>query len=226
MVIRDWAAELEAYQYVHQGGWEEYDWVWLDSLSVFQDFGLRDVLQDAIDRKPTRAMKKGEGPDGKNIMIPEFGADQGEYGINMTRITNMIQDFVGMADEGKINFGVVCHPETWYNPMTEESVLAPWVQGRGMIAKVCGYMNMIMYMAGEPKPILYSEAKGFFGKDQYGALPKLKSGKRGLVRPTMPKLIELLESRRETPAEAAEREAEERPKKRVKKRKVKKVRKA
>lgn len=205
IVINDWASELEAFQYVHQGGWEQHDWVWIDSLSGFQDFGLRDVLEDAVIRKPSRGVNKG------GVMIPEFGADQGEYGINMNRITNMVQDFCGMAAEGKINFGITCHPADWYNPVTEETVLAPWVQGKGMIAKICGYMNVITYMQevsrdGKPSQIqLFSSAPGFYGKDQFRAFPTMKSGKRGIVDPTMSRIMDLFEAKRESGAEARTR---------------------
>lgn len=211
IVIRDWAGQLESYQYVQQEGWEKHDWVWLDSLSGFQDFGLRDVLEDAVIRNPSkRGIEKG------GVMIAEFGADQGEYGINFNRITNMIQDFCGLASEGKINFGITCHPAEWYNPVSEQTVLAPWIQGKGMISKICGYMNVITYMqevqreGKSPQLQLLSNADGFYGKDQYHAFPQLKSGKRGLINPTMPKVMELFEARRETPAEASSRVAEER----------------
>lgn len=221
MIIKDWASELEAFQYVHQEGWKEFDWVWLDSISVFQDYGLRDVLEDAITRKASRAIIKG------GVKIPEFGADVGEYGINMTRLSNTVQDFCGMATEGKINFGLVAHPEPWYDPVDEETKLAPWIQGKGMIPKICGYMNIIGYLRGGKQQILYTNGEGFFGKDQYGAFPKLKSGKRGLVNPTMPKVIDLLEAVRETPAEEQQRkdEVKKRAKKLVKKKAVKKARK-
>lgn len=211
IVIRDWSSELEAFQYVHQGGWEKHDWVWLDSLSGFQDFGLRDVLEDAVIRNPSkRGIEKG------GQIIAEFGADQGEYGINFNRITNMVQDFCGLASEGKINFGITCHPSDWYNPVTEETVLAPWIQGKGMISKICGYMNVITYMqevqrdGKEPQIQLLSNAKGFYGKDQFRAFPELKSGKRGLINPTMSRIMELFEARRESKTEAVERVAAER----------------
>jgi hypothetical protein len=233
IVIANWSDELEAFQYVHQEGWKEFDWVWIDSLSGWQDFGLRDALADAVARKPARGIEKG------GIMIPELGPDKGEYLVNFTRITNMIQDFCGLAAEGKINFGITCHPSDWYNPVTEETVLAPWVQGKGMIPKICGYMNVITYMQEvqrdkkPPQLQLLANAPGFYGKDQYHAFPTLKSGKRGLIDPTMPQVMELFEAQRETPEEAMHRKAAEKAgggvkkvaKKSVKKKAVKKARK-
>jgi hypothetical protein len=221
MVAADWAGMYEAKRYAQQKGWKEFDWVWLDSLSVFQDFGLRDVLGDAIARKPSRAVEKG------GTTIAEHGADQGEYGINFSRITGWVQDMVGFADEGKFNFGITCHPEVWFNPKTEDSVLAPWIQGKGMIPKICGYMNIIAYLeevqrdGKDPYLKLVSQAEGFYGKDQFHAFPKLKSGSRGIVNPTMSKIMDAVEAVREEPSDEDEREAE-RPKR---KRKIKKPKK-
>lgn len=213
IVISDWSSQLEAFQYVHQGGWENHDWVWIDSLSGFQDFGLRDVLSDAVIRKPSRGVEKG------GVTIPEFGADVGEYGINMTRITNMVQDFCGIAAEGKINFGITCHPEYWYNPVTEENILAPWIQGKGMIPKITGYMHVISYMQEvqrenkSPQIQLFTSASGILGKDQFHAFPDLKSGKRGIIDPKMPRIMEMFEAKRETKSEARERVRSERSRK-------------
>jgi virulence-associated protein VagC len=210
IVIKNWSDQIEAFQFVHQEGWEEFDSVWIDSLSGWQDFGLRDVLEDAVIRNPSkRGIEKG------GQIIAEFGPDQPEYGVNFSRITNWVQDMCGLASEGKINFGITCHPAEWYNPVAEETILAPWIQGKGMISKICGYMNVITYMQevqreNKPPQIqLLSSAPGFYGKDQYRAFPTLKSGKRGLLEPTMEKVLELFEAKRETPSEAVKRERDE-----------------
>lgn len=230
IVIKNWSDQIEAFQYVHQEGWKEFDNVWIDSLSGWQDFGLRDVLEDAVLRNPVkRGIEKG------GQIIAEFGADQGEYGINFTRITNWIQDMCGLASEGKINFGVTAHPVDWFDPAADDTVVAPWIQGKGMIPKICGYMNVITYMQSvqreskPPQTQLFSSGPGFYGKDQFHAFPTLKSGKRGLVEPTMDRILELFEAKRETAAEHREKtssQVQKAPlKKAVKKKAVKKVRK-
>lgn len=223
LVVPDWAGMYEAKRYAQQEGWKEFEWVWLDSLSVFQDFGLRDCLQDAVIRKPSRSVKKG------GETIPELGADKGEYGTNMDRITAWIQDMCGFAAEGKFNFGIVCHPEEWFNPVTDETVLAPWIRGKGMIMKICGYMNIIAYLqevqrdGKDPQLQLLTNAPGFYGKDQYGAFPKLKSGRRGIIAPTMAKVNDAIAAARvgsgtSSPSQAA-------PKKKAAKPAVKKIKK-
>lgn len=85
VVIHDWQEMNETFEWGQQGGFEKYDWVGLDSISLFQDHGLDDVFQDAIDRKPERA---------------EYGPDKGEYGINMRRISKWVRDMYGLSDRG------------------------------------------------------------------------------------------------------------------------------
>lgn len=228
IVIDDWTSQLESFQYVHQEGWKEFDDVWIDSLSGWQDFGLRDVLDDAVQRNPGK-----RGIEKAGILIPELGPDKGEYKINFERISNWIQDMCGLADEGKINLGITTHAIDYFDPVREETMLAPWIRGKDMIPKISGYMHIVAYLqevhreGKEPQLQLLTNAKGFSGKDQFHAFPALKSGKRGMVGPTMPRIIEAIEARRETPEEA---EAEPsggvkqvRPKKAVKK--IKKARK-
>src|SRR5947209_2360071 len=48
-VISDHAALAEAHDYLRAEG-EEWDWVWWDGVSLWQEVGLDDVFQAAIDR--------------------------------------------------------------------------------------------------------------------------------------------------------------------------------
>lgn len=194
IVVSDWSDMNEAQEYVFTEGWKKHGWVWLDSISLFQDYGLEDVLEDAIRRKPDRAVVKG----GKKVV--EFGPDKGEYRTNMDRVAKFVRDMQGLADEGKINFGITAHPFDWYNPVKEEDMWAPWIQGKNMVTKICGYMNLVAYLErverkGKPdQTLLLSRAKGFHGKDQLG-LPEMKSGRKGIVNPTIPKLEEAIGGR-------------------------------
>ena len=109
----------------------------------------------------------------------------------MNRLQKWVRDMVGLANDGKLNFGITAHPFEWWDPVREEDVWAPYVQGKNMSPKICGYMNLVAYYAvvrREGKPpsrVLYTDADGFVGKDQYNAFPELKSGKHGLVNPTL-----------------------------------------
>lgn len=195
-IVADWASMLEAFQFIQQGGHENYDWVWLDSISLFQDFGMDDVMSDAIVRKPARAVERG------GVSIPEFGPDVGEYKINMERLAKWTRDMVGLANSGFINFGITAHPFEWFDPTKDEDVWSPWIQGKNMSPKICGYMNMVLYMQevrtadAPPQRALLSDAKGHVGKDQFDCLPKLKSGRHGLVSPTMADLTAALDKAR------------------------------
>lgn len=216
IVVREWSDMFEVLAYCNQLPVKENPdiWVWLDSLSVWQDYGVEDLLKDAIERKPARAVVRGEtgyeiAPsvqslyvEGGKIMVPEFDADVAEYGINMKRIARWVRDMHGFAKEGKFNFGITAHPHEWFDPISEEDVLAPWIQGKGMITKICGYMNLIAYLQeipredDEPQKVLFTKTPGFYGKDQFDCLPETKSGKRGLIDPTMEKFHKLLSDAR------------------------------
>lgn len=198
IVVTDWESSYEALHYCSQLPVQENPdlWVWLDSISVWQDYTLADVLNDAIERKPARAVEKG------GLTIPEFGPDVGEYGTNMQRIKRWVRDMHGFAKEGKFNLGITAHPFEWYDPIQEEDLLAPWIQGKGMVTAICGYTNLNAYLQeikrdGESsQKVLFTKTPGFYGKDQFDCLPETKSGKRGLIDPTMEEFSQLLEEAR------------------------------
>lgn len=121
-----------AHAWLAREGHEKYDWVWLDSISLFQDHGLQDLFEDAVARNPARA---------------EAGWDKKEYGLNQQRIGGFIRDMVGLANAGKINFGITAHPMEWYNPVEEKDMWAPAIQGgQGVfMTKVCGMMNVVAF---------------------------------------------------------------------------------
>lgn len=186
LVMPDWTTALEAFQWLHGGGGKAYNWVWLDSISLFQDHGLDDIWADTVAKKPSRA---------------EFGLDKGEYGVNMFRLQQWIRNMVGLASEGAFNFGLTAHPFHWYDPIREEEVLAPWIQGRNMMTKITGYMNIVGYYRlverdGKPdKRVLYTDqGAAWMAKDQFDAL----SGR--MVEPTMPKIEKAIKDARKARA--------------------------
>lgn len=190
LVVDDWASMFEVFQSLQQGELE-YEWVWLDSISLFQDHGLDDVFADAVARKPARA---------------EYGPDKGEYGINMQRIGKLVRDMVGLASAGQFNFGLTAHPFEWWDPIQETDVWAPWIQGSNMSPKLCGYMNIVAVLqevrrrdsdGDQPSQrLLLVDAPGHVGKDQLGCFPALKSGRHGFIDPTMGDVIEAIEASR------------------------------
>lgn len=197
IVCGDWSAMFETFANLQQGAGKRYKWVWWDGISLGQDVLLQDVMADALVRKPTRAVNKG------GIQVPEFSFDQGEYGINFNRIVKWVGDMVGLAKDGMFGFGITAHPMDWYDPVKQEHMLAPWVQGKNMSEKICGFMNIVAYLQVQkrkddtPQTVLLTEAEGFYGKDQYNCFPELKNGRSGLISPTLPKLEKLIGGRME-----------------------------
>lgn len=163
-IIRDWDDMNEAEEFLRHEGGKHYDWVWVDSISLLQDHTLDHVWADAVARKPDRA---------------KFGVDKGEYGINMSRLGEWFRHVVGGA---QFNMGVTAHPfET--TDLESEPVMMPWVQGKQMTEKICGYMNIVgrLYVK-DGKHILDTEHKGlYYAKDQMGI------GR--VIEPTMPKIL-------------------------------------
>lgn len=194
-IVEDWSGWYELYQWGQQGGFADYEWVWIDDLSILQDHLLDDVLADAITRKPDRAVEKG------GTKVPEYGPDKGEYKINMERLNAAIRNMAGLADQGMFNFGVATHIMEVYDPVAQEDVWAPLVQGKNMSPKLQGYFNIVAYLRkaegrnGSVR-ILTTDMPGFVGRDQFDCFPELKSGKHGIKEPTMAKLIKAIEDKR------------------------------
>lgn len=191
-VVRGWDELYPdgVFRGLQQGEYKNYEWVWLDSLSLFQDQGLSWLFDKAVERHSHRA---------------EYGLDKQEYGINQFRISRFIASMVGLVAENKINFGVVCHTMEWYNPQTESTMWAPNIQGREglFMQKICGMMKTVgYYYLSQPdgkKPFRALKTKtdkdDVFVKDQLGI-----GGESGrLVNPTMADINAAITSRNGTP---------------------------
>jgi hypothetical protein len=175
-VVEDWAEMMNVEEYMRHEGFKEYDWLWLDSISLFQDTGLDDIWAGVIAEKPHRA---------------KHSLDKGEYGINMWRLQTWIRDMVGIQG---FNLGITAHPEYLPNPITGENKLQPYVQGKNMSTKIQGYCNIVGYLEvvhQEGKPIRVLRTMGtemYEAKDQFDAF----EGGR-LVNPTMKKFMDKIE---------------------------------
>lgn len=180
-VMNDWGEMDDALLWARTS--EEargYEWIWLDSLSLWQDQGLDDIWEQVILEKPHRA---------------RYGLDKQEYGINMLRIGRWVRHMVGCPHW---NFGVTCHPRVTESNEDEEDPdekLMPWVQGKMMAPKICGYMNVVGYLHWEevgktktPTRVLsLNSTKKYYAKDQFSCTDNGR-----IINPTMPKLIETI----------------------------------
>lgn len=161
----------------HEG--HKWDWVWLDSLSGYQDVSLDDVWQDVIDRRPDR----------KNGPI-----DKGEYGLNMKHIQQWVRRIAGFSMAGNFHLGITCWSEELWHEEKQDEILKPWVQGKMMSDKIMGYMNMVAYMEVTSKGrrvARFDLTDRYYGKDQFKAFEKNR-----LFDPTMPKIMEALKAAR------------------------------
>lgn len=172
-VVEDWAEMINVEEYMRHDGHKEYDWMWLDSISLFQDTGLDDIWAGVIAHKPHRA---------------QYSLDKGEYGINMWRLQTWIRDMVGIKG---FNLGITAHPEYMPNPITGEIKLQPYVQGKNMSTKIQGYCNIVAYLEvvmQDGKEIRVLRTRGtetYEAKDQFDAFDEGR-----LVSPTMPKIMD------------------------------------
>lgn len=146
-----------------------YEWVWLDCLSIIQDVLLDDVWQAVVAEKPHRG-----------ALTPAGGLDRGEFGRNMERIQQWIRHIVGA---NTFHFGITCHPAEQQHPTNDEggTILAPYIQGKNMTEKICGYCNIVAFlevMSDEDEDAPQSrrrlhvrENSRFYAKDLFDAFP-------------------------------------------------------
>jgi hypothetical protein len=195
-IVRDWEEIFETLEYVRHEG-HEWDWCWLDSISLLQDVGLDDVYTGVLDKK---------GPPGSQARKDreQFGPDRGEYRVNMWRLAQYIRHIVGA---GVVNLGITAH-SFWYepnNPLDELTIpaLYPWIQGKNMPSKISGMMNIVAFMDTRERErngrkmtqrVMHTnKSERYYAKCQF-KLPDGKSpfGDGDLINPTLPKMMEAL----------------------------------
>jgi hypothetical protein len=174
-IVTDWAEMINVSEYIRHDAAKDYKWVWLDSISLWQDTGLDDIWEGVIARRPDRA---------------QWTLDKGEYGINMWRLQQWVRNAIGVPG---INIGITAHPAEMLNPIDGLTKLQPWVQGKNMSTKIQGYMKIVAYLevvpaedntSGKPRRVLRTAGtERYEAKDQYDAFPNGR-----LVDPTLDKI--------------------------------------
>jgi hypothetical protein len=183
-VVTDHAELLEAQDYLRAEG-DQWDWVWWDSISLWQEVGLDDIWQATIDRNPDRA---------------KFGLDKGEYGINMTRIGRFLRDMHGLAQAGAFNFGVTALPAELSVSQDPDAVkkLRPYVQGKEMSKALMGYMNIVAFYEIVEQNKKLRRVLRTAATDRYDAKDQLDAFPNGrLVDPTWSDVSGAIEKARE-----------------------------
>jgi hypothetical protein len=181
-VVRDWTAMEDVYEHCRHEGAEQYDWVWFDSISSYQDIGLDDLWETIIVEKPARK---------------RYGLDKGDYWINMQRLGRWVRDMATLSDTGAFNLGITAWPaELSPSPEDDEidRKMMPWVQGKNMAMKVCGYTNIVAFGTVTPKGtrrLQLNETEHIYAKDQFDS-----TDKGYMLDPTMPKLVDAINKKR------------------------------
>ena len=161
-VVRSWSDMDDALIYCRVEGARKYDWVWLDSVSLWFDQGLDDIWEATLQRKPERKT---------------FGLDRPEYGVNMERTGQWVRHMVGCPDW---HFGMTAHVserESTENKQDPQPKLMPYIQGKNMPPKLCGYMNVVGYLHFEEvgraktktRVLSLDATDNYYAKDQFDA---------------------------------------------------------
>jgi hypothetical protein len=201
IILNDHDDAEQAHQYLQQGGSDKFDWVWLDSLSLFQDHGLDEIWANLIAAHPHRK---------------EWGLDKGEYGRNMERISRWVRQMVGLSKTGAFHFGITCHSTELFDPETDKDMLMPYVQGKNMSTRTMAAMNIVGYYrwarqgkgksAKRVRVIDFHETDSFKAKDQLNVF----GAKGRLVSPTMPDIHRAISTKKKGGGKATAAKAKRR----------------
>jgi hypothetical protein len=178
-----------------------YVWVAWDCISTAQDMLLDDIWEGTIAEKPQRHWVLDEnGRRLKPNVTPTSGLDRGEYGRNMERMQRWVRHMVGCK---RFHFIVTAHSAEMDNKVTDTGgvFLQPWIQGKEMIPKICGYMNMVAFLELKERKgddnwrrLHTRESVRWYAKDLYD------SSEEGYTdNPTIPQLVQAIEKARGRP---------------------------
>jgi hypothetical protein len=180
-VVNDWTAMEDVFEHCRHEADKLYDWVWFDSISAYQDIGLDDLWQVIIDEKPHRK---------------RYGLDKGDYWINMQRLGRWVRDMATLSNSGAFNFGITAWPAE-LSPSPEDSEIEqkmmPWVQGKNMAMKVCGYVNVVAFgtiTSKGTRRLQLNESEHIYAKDQFDL-----TDKGFMLNPTMSKIQTAVEQK-------------------------------
>lgn len=182
-VVSDWEEMYALLDRLRHEG-EQFDWVWVDNISLLQDHLLDDELETEITKISNNPKRK------------LFGPDQGVYGRNMYRIGFWFRHVIG---PDLFNFGCSAHAAELLPSEDPERdrKLMPWVQGKNMSPKLCGYFHTVAFLdlatiGDKPnrRVLRLNATERFYAKDQMNL-----SGDGRIVDPTMPKVIKMIEAK-------------------------------
>lgn len=175
--VKDYEQLSEIYEYVANDK-HEFEMVWWDSLTLFQDRALvDDILQDAAAQNPRQSADV---------------ASQREYLVSQNRIGTYVRLFCDLP----IHFGWTAHVMVGEDTEGDGGMIyKPAISGKKgtYTSYICGYMNVVAYYGLTPKGNrrLITERVGeFYAKDRFHALRT--NGKGYLDNPTLPQILSLV----------------------------------
>lgn len=180
--LSDYNDATKAYEYMRNKGCDVFDWLILDSITMFQERGLTHIMEDLHAEKPHRQV---------------WAADKGEYQQNMLRTSRFIRDLVDLP----INVIIVATAMVSQTPLADgESIEEMWpsIQGIRMPQKISSYVGIVAHLQRvvskkDPTkifPVLSTERRdGWYAKDRYAVIGRMPN-------PTMPKVIAAIEAKK------------------------------
>lgn len=166
----------EAYEYLRHDGHKEYEWVWWDNLTLWQEQCLDKVMEELVADKPHR-----------NRWVP----DMHEYLVVQNQLATYVRNIKALP----MHFGITAH--TMRSEDEDGKVqYVPMLQGgQGALSqKVCGYMGVVAYMyvvrkeGTEVRKINVSKRTKFLAKSRFKGLQGEMSS------PTIPKVMAAVSS--------------------------------
>jgi hypothetical protein len=170
--LRDWDDAAHALEWLQHGGTKEFEFLTFDTITMFQDSGLANIMEDLVALKPNR-----------KLWLP----DKGEYGQNMNRLIRFIKDLI------RLPIPIIASAHIQQDQDHEgETRYMPYVQGKNMPDKVCSFFDVVAHMQmrvkdGKEIPRLSTLKEGkYYTKDRYGSI-------LALADPTVPKIMTRIE---------------------------------
>lgn len=178
-VVQDYQDLTEAIEFLKHEK-HDYEWVWLDNASIFQDQGMQMIMADVVMAKPHRS-----------LWVP----DKAEYMLSQQRLYYALTEL----KELPMNLGLCAHSmdmETTDDEGSDIIKVMPLFQGgRGAFSeKICGMFSVVGYYRlakvkvpgttdmTEVRQLLTNKVGRIYAKDRYGLIGNMQ-------QPTMPKII-------------------------------------
>lgn len=168
--VADFAELGEAYEYLRHEGQDEYDWVWIDNITLMQDQNMDAVMEKLVKDKPHR-----------NRWVP----DQHEYLVNQNQLSTIVRDFKKL----KMHVGMTAHVMKSEDEDGRVLYLPMMQGGQGALSqKICGYMNIVGYMQvarkkdGVHRTMILEKRSKYLAKGRFPGMPGV------LPDPTVPAL--------------------------------------